>query len=248
MDLLRTAVVDITTLTATCRALGRGPLAGPQGARHGLRDKLRTELERGVEAYIDTLARSKRGVLDAGQLASCRVAAEGRMTRALSHQRDLSQLMQTAPGALLGVAAARQDLWRLAHLAIHLRHGVAALRASCGERDAAACKKAGSRLRRRLTRGLIAYARANQRSTDSEDPMILGARKAALRAIGTRGTAAAARLARFELRIGTRPSVVQLGVVKPLADLVLDWEQPAIQPRHVVRQPTHSGAPCQTSS
>ena len=111
MDLLCTAVVDITTLTATWRALARGPVAGKLRARHKLCDKLRTELRHGVEAYIDTLARSKRGVLDDRRLATCRVAAESHMTRALHHQRALNQLMNTAPGALLGVAAARQDLW-----------------------------------------------------------------------------------------------------------------------------------------
>jgi hypothetical protein len=223
MDLLYTAVVDITTLTATCRALASRPVAGELRVRHKLRDKLCKELRRGVDAYIDTLARSKRAGLNSRHLASCRAAAEAHMTRALRHERELSQLMNTAPGSMLGVAAARQDLWRLAHLAIHLRQGVAALRASAGnvvEQDA---KKAGSRLRRRLTRALIAYARACQRDSATEDHMIVVARKAALRAIGTRGSSEADGLGRIEATVGATHTVIRLGVVDPLADLVLDW-------------------------
>lgn len=223
MDLLRTAVVDITTLTATCRALARSPLAGNLGARPKLRDKLRTELKRGVKAYIDTLARRKRGVLNDGLLASCRLAAECQMARALHHQQELDRLMTTTAGSLTGVAAARQDLWRLAHMAIHLRLGVAALRTSGGDR--AAAKSTGSRLTRKLTRALIAYARINQRSIDFEDRMIAVARKAALSAIGTRGAAEAERLGQFEMGIGPTQTSIQMGVVKPLADLFLDWSE-----------------------
>lgn len=225
MDFLSTAVVDITTLTATYRALDRGTLSGKLRLRHKLRDKLRTELKRGVEAYIDTLARSRRGVLDDGQLAACRVAAEGRMPRALHHQRALTNLMQTAPDCLVGVAAARQDLWRLARMAMHLRQGVAALRVSGCDLDQGAVKKSGSRLRRKLARALLAYARVGARSSDSEDHMIVAVRKAALRAIGTRGTVEAEFLGQCEAGVGATHTVIRMGVVKPLADLALDWGQ-----------------------
>jgi len=223
MDLLCTAVVDITTLTATCRALARRPVAGELRVRHKLRDKLCKELRRGVDAYIDTLARSKRAGLNSRHLASCRAAAEAHMTRALRHERVLSQLMSTTPGSLLGVAAARQDLWRLAHLAIHLRQGVAALRASVGRVVEQAARKSGARLRRRLTRALIAYARVCQRDSDNEDRMIFIARKAALSTVGSRGTAEADGLGRIEATVGATHTVIRLGVVNPLADLVLDW-------------------------
>lgn len=223
MDLLRNAVVDITTLTATYRALTHGSLAGKLGVRRKLRNRLRTELKQGVEAYVDALARSKRGVLDSGQLASCRLAAERQMPRALHHQWELSQVMKTVPGSLFGLAAARQDLWRLAHMAIYLRQGIAAMRDSGDDLDQGAVKKAGSLLRRKFTRGLVAYARASQRISESEDHMIVAARKAALRAIGRRGTAAAESLGQFEADVGAAQTVIQRGVVKPLADLVLDW-------------------------
>jgi hypothetical protein len=223
MDLLCTAVVDITTLTATCRALARGPITGKLRVRHKLRKKLCKELRRGVEAYIDTLGRSKRAVLNGAHLASCRAAAEAQMPRSLRHERELSRLMSTAPGSMLGVAAARQDLWRLAHLAIHLRQGVAALRASVGNVVEQATKKSGWRLRRRLTRALTDYARACQRDSANEDHMIATARKAALRTIGTRGRSEADGLGRIEATVGATHTVIRLGVVKPLADLVLDW-------------------------
>lgn len=235
MDLLCTAVVDITTLTATCRALARRPVAGELRVRRKLRDKLCKELRRGVDAYIDTLARSKRAGLNGRHLASCRAAAEAHMTRALRHERALSQLMSTTPGSLLGVAAARQDLWRLAHLAIHLRQGVAALRASVGNVVEQAARKSGSRLRRRLTRALIAYARVCQRDSDNEDHMIVVARKAALSTIGARGTAEADGLGRIEATVGATLAVIRLGVVNPLADLVLDWNPLADAPGRELR-------------
>lgn len=231
MDLLRTAVVDITTLTATYRALTHGPLTGTLDLRHRLRDKLRAELKRGVEAYIDALARSKHGVVDAGRLAAYRVAAEREMPRALRHQADLRRLMKTAPGSLFGVAASRQDLWRLAHMAIHLRQGVAAMQAARGDLAPKLIKKTGSLLRRRFTHGLITYARASQRISDSDSHMMAVARKAALLAIGKRATAAAANLGQLEADAGATHTLIRSGVVKPLADLVLDWGQLETGPR-----------------
>lgn len=228
MDLLRTAVVDITTLTATYRALTHGPLAGTLGLRHRLRDKLRAELKRGVEAYIDALARSKHGVVDVGRLAAYRVAAEREMPRALRHQADLARLMKTTAGSLFGVAAARQDLWRLAHMAVHLRQGVDAMQDARGDGDRKSIKGEGSQLRRRFTRGLIAYARASQRVSDSDSHMMIVARRAALLAMGECVTAEAASLGQREADEGETHTAIRSGVVKPLSDLVLDWShQPA---------------------
>ena len=232
MDFLRTAVVDITTLTATYRALTHGPLAGTLGLRHRLRDKLRAELKQGVEAYIDALARSKHGIVDARRLAAVRVTSEREMPRALRHQADLGRLMKTAPGSLFGVAAARQDLWRLAHMAIHLRQGVVAMQAARGDLAPKSIKKAGTLLRRRFTRGLIAYARASQRICDSHSHMMVDARKAALLAIGKRAVAQAANLGQLEADGGTAHALIRSGVVKPLADLVLDWGPLETGPSH----------------
>lgn len=231
MDLLRTAVVDITTLTATYRALAHGPLAGKPDLRPKLRDKLRAELKRGGEAYIDALARTKHGVVDADQLAAYRLAAEREMPGALRHRAELSRLMKTAPGSLIGVAAARQDLWRLAHMAIHLRQGVASMRTTQGDREQKSSKKSASLLRRKFTRGLIAYARASQLISDSAGHMIVVPRKAALLAIGKRATAEAQSLGQLEADVGVTHTVIRTGVVKPLADLVLDWGELQTWPR-----------------
>jgi hypothetical protein len=225
MDVLVTAVVDITTLTATYRALTHGTLAGKLGLRHNLRDKLRAELKRGVAAYIDALARSKHGVVDDGRLAAYRLAAERQMPRALDHQAALSRLMKTASGSLFGVAAARQDLWRLAQMAIHLRKGMAAMRAAPGEVDRQSIKKSGSLLRRKFTLGMIAYARASQRVSDSEGHMIVVARSAALHAMGKRAAQEAACLGQLEADTGATQAIIRIGVVKRMADLVLDWGQ-----------------------
>jgi hypothetical protein len=110
-------------------------------------------------------------------------------------------------------------------MAIHLRQGVAALRTAGGDIDKAAARNAGSRLRRKLTRALVAYARVSQRSIDFEDRMIVVARKAALSEIGTRGAAEAERLGQFETETGAAHTFIRMGVVTPLADLVLDWGQ-----------------------
>ena len=156
------------------------------------------------------------------------------MPRALRHQADLGRLMKTAPGSLFGVAAARQDLWRLAHMAIHLRQGAAAIQAARGDLDRQSIKKAGTLLRRRFTRGLIAYARASQRISDSDSHMMVDARKAALLAIGKRATAAAANLGQLEADGDATHTLIRSGVVKPLADLVLDWGQLETGPRRTL--------------
>jgi hypothetical protein len=225
MDWLRTAVVDITTLAATCRALESGPPEGELHERRKLRGRLQSELRRGSVAYINTLARSKRGEADEDLLALCRVAAERQMPRALRHQDDLKQLMATGLGALEGLAVARQDLWRLAHMLVQLRKGLVVMHAVGANVDDDVGKKAGRGLRRRLRRALIAYARAGQRDKEDPDRTLAAARKAALAWIGKRCAEEADHLGRLEAQGGADRSAIRLGVVKPLNDLVADWGQ-----------------------
>jgi hypothetical protein len=224
-DLLGTAVVDITTLVATCRALRSDPLVRELDVRRKPLRRLRAELRRASVAYVDTLARSKRGVMDDELLASCRAAAEREMPQALRHQQELKRMMSTEPGALAGVAAARQDLWRLAHMAMYLRQGVAAMHDSDGIFDDAAARKMAGRLRRRLRRALIAYALVGHRSKEGADKVIVAAREAALGEIGKRGAEEADNLGRFEARGAPTQSIIAMGVVKPLYDLVVDWSR-----------------------
>jgi hypothetical protein len=156
MDLLRTAVVDITTLVAASRALNSSPIEGEEVLQRKLRNRLRREIKRGTVAYIDALARTRRGAVDDALVAKCRVVAEQQMPHALAHQEMLGEIMANRAGSLDGLAAMRQDLWRLALVAIHLSTGMATLRGSAALVDA---KSAGGlcpgRLARQGTQGTV---------------------------------------------------------------------------------------------
>lgn len=223
MDLLRTAVVDITTLVSTCHVLMSSPVEDDLVMKPKLRNRLRREIRAATVAYIDTLARARRGVVGEALLAACRVAAEKHMARALRHQDLLSRTLSSRPGALKGVAAARQDLWRLAHMAIYLRLGVAALRDSGVWSDLRPEQKSATSLRRRLRKALIAYARVTLRVDGAEPGAIVMAREAAWAEVGKRGAADAQRLSDIEAGGDATHTVIQMGVTKPLRDLALDW-------------------------
>lgn len=225
MDVLRTAVVDITALVATCHALKPAAAEGDPAMQRKLRNRLRRDIKRGTVAYIDALARTKRGLADDALLAACRVAAEQHMAHAMAHQGLLSRIMSGEPGSLDGMAAARQDLWRLAHLAICLRSGMATLRESGGCVDAKSAAASVAGLRRRLRKALIAYARATLRTKEPKGRLIVTAREAALAQIGSRGAAQAERLSKIEAGGDPAHTAIRLGVAKPLFDLALDWQQ-----------------------
>lgn len=223
MDLLRTAVVDLTTLISACHVLTSSPVEDNPAMTPKLRKRLRREIKRGTVVYIDTLARARRGVVDEGLLAACRVAAERHMERALRHQDLLSCTLSSQPGALKDVAAARQDLWRLAHMAIYLRLGLAALRDSGAWAGVTPEQKSATSLRRRLRKALVAYARLTLRADGAAPGAIVAAREAAWAEIGARGAADAQRLSDIEAGGDPQHTVIQVGVTKPLRDLALDW-------------------------
>lgn len=225
MDLLRTAVVDITTLVATCHALKSSPPAGELVLQRKQRNRLRRDIKRGTVAYIDALARTRSGAVDDALLVKCRVAAEQQMPQALAHQELLGRVMAREAGSLDGLAAARQDLWRLAHVAIHLSAGMATLRASASLADAKSADALAGRLRRRFRKALIAYARAALRTKAPKGRLIVKAREAALAEIGPRGAAEAERLADVEAGTDQALSVIRQGVTRPLMDLALDWHR-----------------------
>ena len=226
MDLLRTAMVDITTLVATSRALRTSRLEGELIEQGKLRGRLKGELRRGTTAYLDTLARSKRGEMDGQLLDACRSAAEKRMPRAIKYREALSRLMSNQPGVLDGVVASRQDLWRLAHIAIHLRLGQLAIRDSGEPVDVEEANKLADRLRRRVRRALIAYARVSHREDEGGKPVIAAARRAAIKQIERQGEAEAQGLGKIEARDQSGSAAIRRGVVKPLHDLALDWRRP----------------------
>lgn len=225
MDLLRTAVVDITTLVATCHALKSVPSDGDLGMHRKLRNRMQREIRRGTVAYIDVLARTKLGAVDHALLGACRVAAEQQMSHAMSKQELLGRVMGSEAGSLDGLAAARQDLWRLAHMATYLRIGIASLAESAYSVDFKSARSLAGRLRRRFRKALVAYARVSLRTKDREGQLIAAAREAALAEIGKRGAAEAERLSAIESVGGPTHSVIASGVTKPLLDLAVDWQR-----------------------
>lgn len=174
MDLLGTAVVDITTLVAACHALKS---VSPQDAQALLRG-----------------------------------------------------LMANEAGSLDGLAAKRQDLWRLAHIAIHLNAGQAALQGSGPLGNAKAAEVLAGRLRRRFRKAMIAHARATLRAKPPKGRLIAKARAAALAEIGPRGTAESEQLAHVEASAHPGHALLRQGVTKPLLDLAADWKRSAIRP------------------
>ena len=225
MVLLRTAVVDITTLVATCHALKSSSADGADELQRKRRSRLRRDIKRGTLAYIDTLARTRLGVLDDLLLAKCRAAAERQMPRAIAHQELLGRILTSEAGSLDGVAAARQDLWRLAHMALHLSTGMVAMRDGDALVDTKSAGGLAARLHRRFRRALIAYARTALRTKGPRGRLIAQARGAALAEIGPRGAAEAERLADLEAGGAGESTVLRDGVAKPLLDLALDWQR-----------------------
>jgi hypothetical protein len=106
--------------------------------------------------------------------------------------------MTSEAGSLDGMAAARQDLWRLAHVSIHLNAGMAALRGSAIPVDAKSAEALAARLRRRFRKALIAYARTALRTRAPKGRLVVKARESALAEIGPHGAAEAERLADLE--------------------------------------------------
>ena len=225
MDLLRTAVVDITMLVATCHALKSSPVEDGRGLQRKLRNRMRRDIKRGTVAYIDALARTKRGVVDDALLVRCRVAAEQQMAHALVHQELLGHIMASESGTMEGLAAARQDLWRLAHMAIYLSTGLAALREVPSLFEAKSADALAGRLRRRFRKALIAYARAALRTKAPKGRLIVAARQAALDELGPRGVAEAEWLADVEAGADPALTFIRQGVTKPLLNLALDWQR-----------------------
>lgn len=210
--------MDITTLACLHVALREGPqrdVSNPPRARRALR----REVHGATLAYIDVLARVRPRDVEAGLLQACRVAAEQKMPRALRQQARLSSWLMARPGGLQGLVAARQDLWRLAHLALHLRLGTMALCACDAWSATDPTQDWAARLRRRLRKALVAYAR--QLLAQPAD--LTGARQAALLMLGRRAAELARRLARAESAFEVQPARLRVGLMQALRHLELDW-------------------------
>ncbi len=221
MELLETAVVDVTLLMATSRAL-RAP-RGDGPARLRGRRRMRDELRRGAVAYLRTLLRGEQQMPDAALLAASRVAAEGKMPRSIAAAEALKAMMASQTGALAGFTSTRHDLWRLAHLAIHLRNGASTLAAKAVDVDTRDLRKTSRRLGKRLRKSLVAYVRTCMRAdVDRVDPLG-AARCAAVGELGAWSAVEAATLAHRESDFGARRHEIEIGVSRALSDLLTDW-------------------------
>ena len=142
---------------------------------------------------------------------------------ALQAVREMEGSTRGRRGDVDGFAAARHDLWRLVHITLHLRQGIARLRDAGMRIERASGRHQGGSLQRKLRRALIAYARVLQRGRDAPPQPLGPARAAALAQIGEAGIEQAERLGRLEGGVaGTRPFIL-VGVVRGLQDLAADW-------------------------
>lgn len=233
MEHLNAAALDITLLVTTVRALR----ASDELARapRKLRKQWSGELKQAVAAYLATLWRSDDAPFDAPALDRCRVAAEREMPHALCDQTRIKALLDEQVLALAGYASARHDLWRLAHLVLHLRaarrlleqHGLAPRVLARGG--------PGRHLQRQLRRAMADYARTLMRQAGPRST-VLAARLAAAQRLDQRCVASAQALAdviaeqtqRGIADLGAVRRLVEDGVVRPLRSLVEDWHnQPA---------------------
>lgn len=238
VDLLQDAVVDITTLVSTGQALRRAHADAQADADAGNRsphdarrhERLRKQVRQAALAYIDKLARAKRGQVDARLLAACRVAAERQMPHALRLQPRLAQMLASQPDGLSGAAAARQDLWQLARITNHLRMGASVLREAGAWAKTDPAAQWASRLRRRLRRALSAYGADLLRDAGAGPMRVLSARQAALQVLEAKALADAQRLSRVEQAHERAPALIHQGVWRPLRDLMLDWQAAAPAP------------------
>lgn len=147
------------------------------------------------------------------------------MARALAHQELLNRILTSEARALDGLPAAQRDLWRLAHVAIHLRGGMVNLRRSAARVDVNSAEDLAARLRRCFRKALIAYARRALRTQGLKGRLVLPASGAALAEIGPRSAAGAERLADLEAGGTGESNVLRDDVVKPLLDPALDWQR-----------------------
>jgi hypothetical protein len=223
MDLLEIAVVDITRLIASCRALRNVEVRSVRGLAKSRRQKLRAELKRATGAYLKVLTKSKSGVMDESALAGCRVAAEQRMPTALASARKLGALMDRDAGALDGLATTRHDLWRLSHIAIHLREGSALLSELASDVDCQSARRVSKSLQRQFRRALVGYAMAISQERGDVRRSVRRAREAAIGRLSNQCVDDADQLARLETELARESEVITGGVAQPLRHLIMDW-------------------------
>jgi hypothetical protein len=223
MESLETAVVDVSRLIASSRAVRSVDISSIRGKARTHQRRLRAELESATTAYLKALSRAPEGVFDGAALRACRLAAEQSMPTAIASVDELLALMDQGAGSLDGWAASRHDLWRLSHIAIHLREGAARLRDLESKADDRDAKKAAKSLQKELRRALVAYAHAAMRIRGALQRSIRDARKAATERMSSRCVDVADLLSWLEGELSPATTRIRDGVAQPLRDLLVDW-------------------------
>ena len=218
MEHLKAAALDVTLLVTTVRALG---LDGGDDARdlHQARKRWAGDLKRAVVAYLAALWRSDDARFDIAALNRCRVAAEQQMKHALHDQARIKALLEHQALGLTGYVTARHDLWRLAHVIVHLR-GARRLLEAVGL--APSRRSPGRRLQRRLRRAMLDYARAMMRSA-GPGLAVMVARQSAVALLDARCFESAEKLGHVAAGVDSAARLIEDGVVRPMRALVEDW-------------------------
>ena len=223
MESLETAVVDVTRLIAASRAVRSVDLRSIRGKARARQRRMRVELESATRAYLKTLARAADGVFDEAALTKCRLAAERCMPTAIESVGELVALMDRGAGSLDGWASSRNDLWRLSHIAIHLREGAADLRDLKSKADDRDAKRVAKSLQKEVRRALVGYAHAAMRVRGGSRQSIRGAREAATDRLSSRCVDVADQLSWLEAELTPPRTLIRDGVAHPLRDLLIDW-------------------------
>lgn len=223
MDALESAVVDITLLVATARALAQPAVPDEKPRRRRERLALRRELKRAVASYVAVLSRSEPDQAEQRLLDRCRVEAERQMPGALARQAELDAMLRHEPDSLRSFTSSRHDLWRMSHVAMHLNLGTRMLRCAGVQSKVLGKRGPARRVQRHLRRAIEKYVKTLIRG-DRHDYDVIAARRAATRQLDDRCQAAADAVAQ-STNIEMARRVLSHGVSRPLRHLVMDWTE-----------------------
>lgn len=221
MEHLKAAALDVTLLVTTIRALAIDHGEETKDQRKA-RKRWAGELKRAVGGYLAALWRSEDARFGDSALARCRVAAEREMSHAMRDRILIKAILEHQPQGLTGYVTARNDLWRLAHVIVHLRAARQLLENHGGGAVASSRRSPGRRLQRRLRRAMSDYARSLMRSA-RPGLAIMAARQSAVARLDDGGVAIAEKLLHAASRFEEALRPIDDGVVRPLQALLADW-------------------------
>ena len=221
MEHLKSAALDVTLLVTTVRALGADDANEALDQRKA-RKRWAGELKRAVAGYLAALWRSDDAQFDVLALNRCRVAAEREMKHALRDRTRIKAILEQQPQGLAGYVTARNDLWRLAHVIVHLRAARLLLERHGFEAVASSRRSPGRRLQRRLRRAMLDYARSLMRSAGPGLATMAG-RQSAVARLDARSFEGTDKLLQATADFETARRLVEDGVVRPMRAIVEDW-------------------------